>query len=151
MKTRTVWLICLFVISAQAMAFASGGSDAVNEKLIRAFRDAFPLAEKVDWRERGNNYVVYFREKEVLSEIEYDPEGNFMGSYRYYKDVNRLPIRLAWELHKKYSGKSVFGITETNSDSGTLYYVKMEDNKEWITVIGSSEGILEVTDKLRKL
>lgn len=150
MKTRTACLICLFVICAQTVTRASDGPATVNEKLLKAFRDAFPLAEKVDWKESGNHYLVYFRANDALSEIEYDHDGNFIGSDRYYKDVNMLPLHLAWELHNKYSGKSVFGVTETNSDSGTLYYVKMEDSKQWITVVGNADGVLEVRERMNK-
>ncbi len=150
MKTRTACLIFLLIISVQSASRAADGPAAVNEKLIKAFRDAFPLAEKVDWKESGNHYLVYFRSNDVLSEIEYDQDGNFIGSDRYYKDVNLLPLHLAWELHKKYVGKTVFGVTETNSDSGTLYYVKMEDSKQWITVVGNSDGVLEVIERMAK-
>jgi hypothetical protein len=150
MKTKLAGLICLFVLSAQVHALASGSPAAINEKLIKAFQDAFPLAEKVDWKENGDHYFVHFKENDVLSEIEYDHEGNFIESERYYKAVTLLPIHLAWELHKKFPDKTVFGITETNTDAETYFYVKLEDNKEWITVKGSSDGIVQVVEKFNK-
>ncbi len=157
MKKKIAGLICLAVLSAQIHALASdgpaaasNGPAAVNEKLVKSFQDAFPLAEKVEWKESGSNYIVYFKEKSVLSEIEYDHDGNFIASDRYYKDASLLPLHLEWELHKKYANKTIFGITEMNTESETEYYIKLEDNKEWITVKSTSDGLLEVVDRVAK-
>jgi hypothetical protein len=150
MKTKLAGLICLFVLSAQMHVLADNGPFAVNEKLLKAFRDAFPLAEKVDWKDNGEHYFVHFRENDVLSEIEYDHEGNFVKSERYSKSISLLPLHLSWELHKKFPDKTVFGITETNTDAETYYYVKLEDGKEWMTVKGSVDGNVVVIEKFFK-
>ena len=150
MKTKLPGLICMFMLFAQMQVLAGNSPAAVNEKLLRAFRNAFPLAEKVDWKETGDHYFVHFKEHEILSEIEYDHEGNFIASERYYSSVEMLPIHLAWVLHKKFPGKTVFGITETNTEAETLYYIKLEDSKEWLTIKGSSDGITQVIEKFNK-
>ena len=150
MKTKLTGLICFFMLLAQMHVLADSGSAAISEKLLKAFKDAFPLAEKVDWRENGDHYFVHFKENDVLSEIEYDHEGNFVRSERYFKSVNLLPLHLSWELHKKYPNKTVFGITETNTEAETYYYVKLEDDKEWMTVKGSVDGNVQVVEKFYK-
>jgi hypothetical protein len=150
MKTKLSGLICMFMLFAQMHVLAGNSPAAINEKLLRAFRNAFPLAEKVDWRENGDHYFVYFKENGILSEIEYDHEGNFIRSERYSKSVNLLPLHLSWELHKKFPNKTVFGITETNTEVETYYYVKLEDDKEWMTVKGSVDGNLRVVEKFLK-
>jgi hypothetical protein len=150
MKTKLTGLIGLFVLLAQMHAFAGKSPATINEKLIKAFQTAFPMAEKVDWNENGDHYFVHFRENSVISEIEYDHDGNFIESERYYKDVSLIPIHLAWELHKRFPDKTIFGITETNTDSETDYYIKLEDSKGWITVKGTSDGICHVVEKFNK-
>jgi hypothetical protein len=150
MKTKLAGIAVLFFLVAQLKVRADNGPFTVNEKLIQAFQAAFPLAEKVDWNESGDHYFVHFKDHEIMSEIEYDHEGNFLASERYYKSADMLPIHLAWALHKKFPNKTVFGITETNTESETLYYIKMEDNKEWITVKGSSDGVTQVIEKFYK-
>ena len=110
----------------------------------------FPWPRKLNGKKAASNYIVYFKEKSVLSEIEYDHEGNFIASERYYKDPSLLPLHPEWELHKKYANKTIFGITEMNTESETEYYIKLEDNKEWITVKSTSDGLLEVVDRLKK-
>jgi len=150
MKTKLAGLICLFVLGAQMQTLADNGPATVNENLIKAFQTAFPLAEQVDWYEQEDHYFVHFKDHEVLSEIEYDHEGNFIASERYYKSADLLPLHLAWELHKRFANKTVFGVTETNTETETFYYVKLQDNKEWITVKGSSDGIVQVIEKFNK-
>jgi hypothetical protein len=150
MKTKLAGLITLFVLIAQLPLLAGNGTATINEKLIRAFQTAFPLAEQVDWNEQGDHYFVHFKEHEVLSEIEYDHDGNFIASERYYKSADLLPLHLAWELRRKFANKTVYGVTETNTETETYYYVKLQDNKEWITVKGSSDGSVQVIEKLNK-
>jgi hypothetical protein len=150
MKTRLAGLISLFALVAQMHAFAGKSPATINEKLIKAFQTAFPMAEKVDWSENGGHYFVHFKENTVVSEIEYDHDGNFIESERYYTDVSLIPIHLAWELHKKFPDKTVFGITETNTEGETNYYVKLEDSKGWITVKGTADGGCQVVERFNK-
>jgi hypothetical protein len=150
MKTKLAGLICLFVLSAQMHVLADNGEATVNENLIKAFREAYPMAEKVEWNENGDRYFVHFKNHEIISEIEYDHDGNIIASQRYYTTADLLPLRLSWEIHKKFPNKTVFGITETNTETQTYYYVKLEDNKEWITVKGNSDGIVKVVEKFNK-
>jgi hypothetical protein len=150
MKTKLAALVGLFVLIAQVHLFAGANPATINEKLIKAFQTAFPLAEKVDWNESGDHYFVHFKEDNVISEIEYDHDGNFIESERFYKDVNLLPIHLAWELHKKFPDKTIYGITETNTEDETNYYVKLEDSKGWVTVKGNSDGSCHVVERFNK-
>ncbi len=150
MKTKLVGLFSLFLLAITLQASAHSPV-TVNEKLLKAFHDAFPQAKTVDWTESGESYFVHFHESAtVVSEIEYDHDGNFIESERYYSDINLLPIHLKWEINKKYKDKTVFGITEVNTDTETSYYVKLEDNKEWITVKGTAYGIDSVVEKFQK-
>jgi hypothetical protein len=150
MKTKLTSLICFFVLFAQTHVLAGNGPATINEKLVKAFKEAFPLAEKVDWNEIGNHYFVHFKENEVVSEIEYDHGGNFVSSERYYADANLLPIHVAWEIHKKFVGKSIYGVTESSTEAGTVYSIKLQDEKEWITVRAVEDGILGVVEKFAK-
>ena len=139
--------VCAFV---QIHAHAGNSSATVNEKLLREFQATFPLAEKVEWNETGDHYFVHFKDHEIFSEIEYDHEGNFIASVRYYTSVDLLPLHLVWKLQKKFPNKNIFGIIETNTETETYYYVKMEDDKVWVTVKCSPDGILAVVEKFNK-
>jgi hypothetical protein len=150
MKTKLFVLFCLLLLSAQMQVLANNSPATVNEKLIKAFQEAFPQAQTVDWKENGDYYFVHFKENASVSEIQYDHDGNFIESEKYYSDVDMLPLHLAWELNKKFKGKTVFGVTEITSDTETYYYVKLQDDKEWITVKGNSYSIEKVVEKFNK-
>jgi hypothetical protein len=150
MKTKFVSLIGLFILVAQIRVFAANTDVVINENLLKAFKAAFPLAEKVDWKDNGVDYFVHFNENAVTSEIEYDHDGNFISSERFYTDAGLLPLHLAWEIHKKFGNKTVFGISETNNGEETLYYVKLQDSKQWMTIEGSEDGIIMVTERFEK-
>ena len=151
MKTRIAGLIFLFVFSTQITVLASNSSVSVNEKTLKAFRDAYPHAEKVVWKENEEYYFVYFRDNGIFSQIDYDHDGNFQCSLRYYNDANLLPPQLALELQKKYPAKTVYGITETSSQSNnTTFFIKLEDAHSWTSVKGTADGYIRVMEKLNK-
>jgi hypothetical protein len=151
MKTKLIGLFTLLLLSAQMKASTlSSPPLTVNEKVMKAFHDAFPHASTIDWKESENSYFVHFKENQAVSEIEYDHEGNFIESQRYYTDIDLLPLHLASDLNKKFKGKTVFGITEINNESEITYYIKMQDDKEWITVKGTASGIDRVVERFTK-
>jgi hypothetical protein len=150
MKTKLSGLIGILLLAAQAPVFANAGMTAVSEQLLNQFRDAYPQAEKVQWNESGDHYFVHFKDHQVLSEIEYDHDGNFVGSIRFYSDESLVPTHLSWELHKRFRNKTVYGITETNTETETLYYVKLQDSKEWVTVKGTADGIVQIVERFNK-
>ena len=150
MKTKLAGLISLFVLSAQMQVLAGTSRAEVSQKVISAFQAAFPTAEKVDWSEDGDHYYVHFKDHQVISEIEYDHDGNFISSERYYSDGSQLPLHLTWDLRRKFHDKTIYGITETNMDDETYYYVKLQDAKEWITVKGSADGFIKVVERFNK-
>jgi hypothetical protein len=150
MKTKLAGLISLFVLCAQMHALANKGWELVSQKVLIAFQKAFPSAEKVDWSEDGDHYYVHFKDHQIVSEIEYDHDGNFISSERYYSDGSQLPLHLTWDLRRKFHDKTIYGITETNTEDETFYYVKLQDAKEWITVKGSADGFIKVVERFNK-
>jgi hypothetical protein len=150
MKTKLAGLISLFVLCAQMKVLANSPRAEVSQKVITAFQAAFPSAEKVDWSEDGDHYYVHFKDHQVLSEIEYDHDGNFISSERYYSDGSQLPLHLTWDLRRKFHDKTIYGITEVNIDDETYYFVKLQDAKEWVTVKGSADGFIRVVERFNK-
>jgi len=152
MKTRTAItknffaLICLLTVSAGVFAF---DGITINEKLLKSFKQTFPNAQEVKWIEQQDKYTVNFKEKGILNKIDYDKDGNFLSSIRYYSEKN-LPVNILVKLQKKFAGKKIFGVTEMNQDSSVTYYIKLEDEKNWITVKSDSDANLEITEKYSK-
>jgi len=137
------------IVSLSAGAFASNGF-IINEKLLATFKQTFPDAQQVRWVEAKDKYTVNFSENGILTKIDYDMDGNFVSSLRYYTEKN-LPINLLCKLQKKYADKKVFGVTELTADNVVEYYIKLEDDKNWITVKSNADGNMQVVEKYKKV
>ncbi|HVY76524.1 MAG TPA: hypothetical protein VG890_16960 [Puia sp.] len=149
MKTSIFKGLILFFLTLQISAFSKPTAN-INEKVLKTFEAAFPNAAQVSWREEGENYFVHFKLGEVTSEIQYDHQGNFISSFRYYSNPSLLPLQLVCKLNKKFVGKSVYGITEYSTDSDTVYYIKLEDATTFTTVKATEDGAMSVTEKFEK-
>ena len=138
----------LHFLSIGISSFANGGTN-IHDKLLQAFKETFPNAEKVVWSEGPDNYFVSFTEEGVLNSITYHKDGEFVSSMRYYQERN-LPYYILVNIKRKYPGKKIFGLSEISSADTILYYVKIEDDKRWMTVMSDSHGDLCVVEKFRK-
>ena len=139
-------LVCFMTLTAGA--FATDGF-TISEKMLNSFKKTFPDAQQVKWLEQADRYTVNFSENGVLTKIDYDKEGNFISSLRYYKEKN-LPINILCRLQKKYADKKVFGVTEMTTDAAVEYYIKLEDDENWITVKSNADGNMQVIEKYKK-
>jgi hypothetical protein len=144
---KRVLLACLaFTLSAGVFAAADGN---ISDKLLQAFNKTFPDAQQVKWAETEDKYMVNFKQGDILTKVEYDKEGNFLNSLRYYSEKN-LPVNILCRLQKKYSDKKVFGVTEITSDTNVEYYIKLEDAQNWITVKSNVDGAMQVVERYKK-
>ena len=139
-------LVCSMTLTAGA--FATDGF-TISEKILNSFKQTFPDAQQVKWLEQADRYTVNFKENGILTKIDYDKDGNFISSLRYYTEKN-LPINILCRLQKKYADKKVFGVTEMTSESTVEYYIKLEDDQNWITVKSNADGNMQVVEKYRK-
>jgi len=154
-------LVCLLTIGSGA--FANAGTKmtgttiagtvitgiTISDKLLQEFKQTFPNAVDVKWIESTDKYTVDFKENGITTKIDYDKDGNFVSSFRYYTEKN-LPISLLCKIQKKYPGKKVFGVTEITLDNSIEYYIKLEDEKYWLTVKSNIEGSMQVVEKFKK-
>jgi hypothetical protein len=145
-KKPIIILVCLLSLSAGV--FASEGIE-INEKLLQTFKQTFPDAEQVKWLEQTDKYTVNFKDNGILTKVDYDKDGNFISSVRYYYERN-LPVNIICKLQKKYASKKVFGVTEMTTESNVEYYIKLEDEGSWMTVKSNVDGNMEVVEKYKK-
>jgi hypothetical protein len=146
LKKSILILFCLLSVSAGV--FADKGV-TISEQLQQIFKQTFPNAEQVKWLESSDKITVNFTDAGVLTKVDYDKDGNFMSSVRYYYEKN-LPVNIICKLKKRFSGKTVFGVTEMTTESSVVYYVKLEDEKSWTTVKSDVDGNMEVVEKYKK-
>lgn len=124
-------------------------AEKVNEKVLNVFKKTFPLAQQVSWQEFSDRYMVHFTENNIQVVVDYDKDGNYLQSKRYYQEDN-LPINILYKVRKKFSGKKIFGVTELSTEISTIYYIKLEDNQNWTTVKVDAYGSMEVVDEYQK-
>src|SRR5580658_5839092 len=129
---RRTLLVATCLLTLSAGVFAEQHF-TISDKLLQAFRKTFPDAMQVKWVESPDSYMVTFKQNDILTKVNYDKDGNFVSSIRYYSEKN-LPITVIYRLEKEYAGKSVFGVTEVSTENGTEYFIKLQDEKNWYTV-----------------
>lgn len=145
-RKNLLFTSCLLLLSAGLFA---NENFTISDKLLKAFKQTFPDAQQVKWAEQEDKIMVNFKQGDVLTKIEYDKEGNFLSSLRYYSEKN-LPVNILCRLQKKYGDKKVFGVTEMTTDTVVEYYIKLEDENNWITVRSNADGNMQVIEKYKK-
>jgi hypothetical protein len=146
---RKHFLVLFCLLSVSAGVFAHDGISNISEKLLQTFKQTFPDAEQVKWLEQSDKFTVNFRENGILTKVDYDKDGNFLSSVRYYYEKN-LPVNIICKLQKRFANKKVFGVTEMTTETSVEYYIKMEDETTWITVKSNIDGNMEVVEKYKK-
>src|SRR3977135_960232 len=142
---RVFALIYSVVIGFSSMAFPNKN---VNEKLLQTFKESFPNAEQVSWKELTETYVVNFVEDGIRSAIIYEKNGAFISSTRYYKE-RTLPYYLLINIKKRYPEKKILGVTEVATATDIYYYLQLEDKTVITTIKMDSEGNLVIVEKLK--
>jgi hypothetical protein len=147
----------IILLATSALLFASTSfakivdpdREDVNEKVLKVFEATFPVATDVKWKEYADYYSASFRQNEVQTEVRYDKEGNFISSLRYYRE-ERLPLSILTQIKKKFSSKSIFGVTELTTGNDVAYFVTLEDEKTWTVVKADQSGNLQIQQKFHK-
>ena len=131
------------------LSVAASTPPEVNEKVLKAFNQTFMKATDVVWNEMQNLYEASFKQSEIVSRAIYDAEGNLLRTTRYYSQEN-LPINILTKIQKKYTGKSIYGVTELATEEQVSYHVTLQDEKNWYIIQADNFGNLELSKKFRK-
>lgn len=149
----------LFILfSALILSFSliarEPGTGKIDDNLIKSFNTSFPKAERVHWYELPKAWVVNFVADGVRSRIVYLKDGRITEFTRYYFESN-LPFLIRSKIKNVYPNKNIFGVVEVSiiSETGISkvdYFVKLEDEKSWMTVRSDNEANLTITEKYKK-
>jgi len=131
------------------VATAATAPYEVSEKVLKAFNQTFAKAQDVVWNEFNNVYQANFKQDDIQIRAQYDAEGTLIQTIRYYGERQLLP-NIVSRLKKKYSGREIFGVTETSSDNEVMFLVTLKDEKNWYVVKSDVYGNLEQTDKFKR-
>ncbi len=142
---KLIILTCLFA----ALSATASNPPEVSEKVLKAFSETFMKATDVVWHEVQNMYEASFKQSEIISRAIYDQDGNLLRTTRYYSQEN-LPINILTKLQKRYTGKSVYGVTELSQQDEVSYHITMQDEKNWYIIKADNWGGLELEKKYKK-
>jgi hypothetical protein len=142
-------IILFAAILVSVAATASVSPAEVNEKVLKAFNETFAKAQDVVWHEYDKVYQANFRQDEIQIRAQYDEEGSLIQTIRYYGERQLLP-NIVSKLKKRYSGREIFGVTETSSDQEVVFLVTLKDEKNWYVVKSDVYGNLEQTEKFKR-
>ena len=132
--------LCFGIISVKAN---------VNEKVLQSFHAVFEKASNVKWVEYSDHYYVSFNQNEVIVRANYDMAGNLLNSIRYYKE-QQLPLNILCKIKKSYSSTAIDNVTEVSNQDGIVYFIMLQDDKNWIKIKSDETGTFEVVDKFKK-
>jgi hypothetical protein len=139
----------LFTLLIATFVSTSFANTPVNEKVLKTFGKMFPSVENAKWYDYENYYEAYFDKDDVKCRVRFDIDGKIISTIRYYGESKVSPFLKA-KLANRYPGKTIFGVTEVNSDFELNYHFVLEDDKNWMHVKSDGTGVMEVTDKFKK-
>ncbi|HEY4155423.1 MAG TPA: hypothetical protein VGM24_08340 [Puia sp.] len=147
MKKR-IMIIALVLVSITGFSFAAD-VPSVNNQVLSSFNREFVNARDVKWESHKNFVKASFRLNEMTLYAYYLPNGDQLGVTRFISP-NQLPIQLLTSLKKDFSAYWVSDLFEVSGDSGTSYYITIENDSQ-VKVMVSSDSIdwktYKVTDK----
>lgn len=139
----------LIITAAIALSSLASFAEGPNPKVLNAFMSTFRYASDVKWGERNNRYEASFMLSDIRYNVVYDENGNIVCANRYYREQN-LPLVVRTGLEKRFSDKTIFGVTEFSTDQGIAYYIILEDRNSWVNVKADADGRIKVENKFRK-
>lgn len=139
----------LFAILVCALTTAAVYAFDPNEKVLKSFNETFAGAEEVKWEEYENYYTVSFINAGIRSKVNYDKEGNMLGSIRYYSP-QMLPLNILNKLKKENAKRNLYGVTEITAGVEVTYYVKVEGDKHWYAYKVDVAGNSQLIEKYKK-
>ena len=141
-------LTTAFIAAFLSLSVISAKAD-VSQKVLQSFHSVFSKASNIRWVEYSDHYYVSFNQNEVIVRANYDMAGNLLNSIRYYKE-QQLPLNILCKIKKSYSSSVIDNVTEVSNQDGIVYFIMLQDDKNWIKIKSDETATFEVVDKFKK-
>ena len=142
-------IMLIAVIITSITSFDANTPAAVNEKVLKPFKETFTVAEDITWHEYDDYVQANFRQNQIQVRAMYNEDGQLLRTTRYYGESNLLP-NITAKLKKKYNGKEIFGVTEVSSSEEVTFVINLKDEDHWYIVKSDVYGNLTQTDKFKR-
>lgn len=115
-------------------------SNNIAPQVVKAFETTFTDAKDIVWTINSNFYKVDFILNGQAVTAFYNEEGKLTAVTRNISSL-QLPFMLQTEIKKDYSSYWITNLFELSNESGTEYYITLEDanNKVVLKSIANAE------------
>jgi len=121
----------------------------ISQKVLDNFKQDFNSVKNIQWFTGENSYTVSFIQNDIRTRIDYDKEGNFLSSVRYFGEDN-LPFNILLKIKEKYRGKVIKIVTEVIESDSVLYSVNVEDEQNVYVIESDSNANTHLVRKYKK-
>jgi hypothetical protein len=121
----------------------------VSSAIVSSFKSSFKNASEVSWKVTHNFYKADFSMNGQYVAAYYDGSANLIAVTRNITSL-QLPITLQSKLKASYESYWISDLFELSDDSGTSYYVTVEDGDSKITLKSHGTSQWSVFQKQRK-
>jgi hypothetical protein len=132
-----------------AVSVSENTAPAAMNKAVRNFRKTFKNVSNEKWYEMPDGYRVNFTAKDIRCRLDYDKNGNWMHTIRYY-DEKKLPVEVRRLVVSNYLDYHIRTVEEIEAPRNVIFYVvHLEGETNWINIKVSDNEINEL-EKIKK-
>jgi len=132
-----------------AVSVSESTSPAAMSKAVKNFEKTFKNVTGEKWYEMPDGYRVIFIAKDVRSRIDYDKNGKWMHTIKYY-DEKKLPVEVRRLVASSYLDYSIRTVEEIEAPHDIKFYViHLDGETNWINIKVSDNEINEL-EKIKK-
>jgi hypothetical protein len=139
----------IIFLAGFSTVFANDGPAMVSKQVLESFKDKFSGASEVSWKEERELDVATFRFDGLIFFAYFDKQGEWVATARNILS-SQLPIPLLMQLKKDYQGFWISALMEVDSQSGTSYYITVENSSKTLLLRSTGYNDWAVNIKFKK-
>ena len=145
---KTLALLCLISIVTSRSVLAMPGP-GVPDTIQKLFHEEFPSIENPVFFRAAGIYIVYFKTGQNSSQrVFYNLDAEVIKTVKYYTESKLEPF-IYEKIKRKYKGKTIIGITETQTDSDHFYEIILQGDKTWCVDKSDTYGLMQVEKRFK--
>jgi hypothetical protein len=125
---KKILILALVLVGITGFSFAADRPN-INRNVLVSFNREFVNAQDVKWVTNNNFLKASFSMNNMVLYAFYSSDGELLAVSRFISP-DHLPFRLLTKLKKDYAGYWVSDLFEIDDDSGTAYYVTLENSNQ---------------------
>ncbi|MDW3195839.1 MAG: hypothetical protein R8G66_25925 [Cytophagales bacterium] len=121
----------LLILSTWGWAFGAQSSGLPNGKVKKAFKQMYPVATEVDWKENEEGTIVaYFEMEDGNKEAYFDSQGNWLHTVTYIIDKD-LPKGVIRYVKENYEEAAIYDTRKYQDPDTPLEFKVILTVEDW--------------------